>query len=403
MAPASMVQMVQNTIGRNINNLQDLGDVSYELARPILRQITNPEHLRALEFHSPQIADKDAEIWKLFINRDIPNSHDKMAEPKNRASFCYEVYRELKDREEQELKKDQEQLRQAFMQHEMHKEANKSNIIDKVVAPNVRRLPKYADGRPNPLAGKSSTHAPTLRNAKGGQQIIRALRNQTRQAVQQKKHANPRAMGRVPESYIKERAEEMKEEKKKAEMERRLASREVRRKVEGVAGESGNGEEMVEGFKKIGVPSNRREVKEVVRRARARDTTRQAAATPMAIDPPTSTTPASGPITPPARRPTPPKEAYLSPPSNPILSDRGSLRITEPSRAMGLHMATTSPTKTPKGPDPAALERKSGSPIPEVTLNGSEKPNVPVHFQPASTRRPPPSIFAPKPKKQRVV
>ena len=36
-------------VGRNIANLQDLGDVSYDLARPILRQVTNPEQLRSLE------------------------------------------------------------------------------------------------------------------------------------------------------------------------------------------------------------------------------------------------------------------------------------------------------------------------------------------------------------------
>jgi hypothetical protein len=393
MAPASLVQMVQNTIGRNVNNLQDLGDISYDLAHPILRQLTNPEQLRALELNSPQIADKDAEIWKHFINRDIPNWHDKLAEPNSRKSFCYEVYRELKDREEQELEQSQLQLFQAFMQCEMTKEANKANIVDKVVAPKVSRLPKYADGRPNPLAGKSSTYAPSLRNAKSGQQIIQSLRNQTRQAVQQKRRADPKGMimTRVPDSRIKAEAQRIKEQNRHEEIDSRLIGSGIRSRVPGE-------ETSQEILKK------RREVKTAVRRERTKEaTTRQVdATTPMDVSPPASTARASVHSTPSARRPTLPQEAHLSPPSKAILTDRESSGVTGPGRAMGVHMATYWPGKKPVGPDPAALERKSSSPIPDLTLNDNEKPNISAYTPTAATRRPPPSIFAPKPKKQRV-
>lgn len=367
--------MVQNTISRNITNLQDLGDVSYQLARPILKQITNPEHLRQLELVSPQIEANDSEMWIVFIRRDIPTWREHIGELKT-DRITYDVYCELKKRDEQEREQQEEQLRQAFAKADQKKEANKSIILDKAIRDDENHT-YFVGGKFRNLSGrtkdyKAADFAPSLRNAKGGQ-IIKALRKQSHQAMQQKKLSQPfGAKPLAPPPTIHETK----------------GQRSLRMAME------------VESRKKAEV-ERRKEVKKIVRKERAKETNTQSA----------PATPASQPTAHviPNRRPTPPQEAYLSPPPNPNLPQPGdtprkpsppSERST-PSPFRSSVSPFKKPTTPPVGPDPAALERKSGSPIPQLALNEAEKPKVPVYFVPAAARRPV-SIFAPKPKRQRA-
>lgn len=386
--------MVQNTIARNIANLQDLGDVSYELARPILRQVPNPEQLRSLELNSPQIAANDAEIWKSFLNRDIPNWRDKIPQPNNPAFWRYEVYCKLKEREEEERQQQEEQLRQAMMKHDQTKESKKALVLDSVIQEDVKSLPARVDGVANPLARlsnnrRNATYAPALRNAKNGQQIIRALRKQSKQAIQAKSLAKP--FGATPiappnrsqsttQHTAKMTMTMFQSGESKGERSLRLAlEKDKRQKTEA---------------------EQRKKIKEVTRQERAKEGTTKA---PLQTYPPA---PTKAQTTPPPRRPTPPKEAYLTPPPNPHLPQPGDSPRPRPSpesrTASPFKPGTVpfrKPSTPPMGPDPAALERKSSSPIPVITLNDEgEKPKIPVYTLPASCRRPV-SIFAPKVKK----
>lgn len=187
MPAPSLSRMVQNTIARNIANLQDVGDLRYDLVRPLLKQITNPEQLRALELASPQVAENDEELWKSFIVRDIPDCKNKIIQPGLPNTFCYELYRTLKKQEDDAQKQQEDQLRKALQKIDKAKDANKTQILDKVIS-----LPRGVDNpvHRNPTAGGPSLHqrkapAPPSKSTKGPQ-IIQALRNKSRVAVHNK-------------------------------------------------------------------------------------------------------------------------------------------------------------------------------------------------------------------------
>jgi elongin-A len=407
--------MVQNTIGRNIANLQDLGDVSYDLARPILRQVTNPEQLRSLELASPQIAANDAEIWRTFIRRDIPNWRSKIPDPNNISIFCYDVYCKLKDKEQREIEAQENQLRQALTQLDKKKEANKSHLLQKVVQ--LDGLPDHNPNQPNLFASnrRHAAPAPSLRNAKDGTQIIRALRQQSRQAGQPKKFnkpfgATPIALPSTKSTGVTITMTKYKGGESKGERSLRLALEAEQRE-------------------KAMARGSRREVKKIVRKERAQEASDQAKTAPAqpSVPAPTQahtsppaptqahTSPPSAPQAHTPRRPsihstpprtTPPQSAYLSPPPNPHLPRPREMKHTPPRRTPSPFKKSAMPNSTPpQDTSPAELSRtlKSESPVPAITLNDEGKPKIPVYVLPAAQRRGPVSIFAPKAKPRRRV
>ena len=185
MSPPTLISMVQRACARNIPSMQDVGDMSYELVRPILKQIDNPQQLRNIEIASPHIADQDAELWKAFIARDILQWEEKIIEPKNPASW-WKVYRKL-IREEERAKEEQEaQLRATMMGITKQKQENQTQFVPKVIHQDVKSK-AFAYGVPNSRAGSSGQiKTPTLQNAKTGDQVLRALRKQSAVATRQK-------------------------------------------------------------------------------------------------------------------------------------------------------------------------------------------------------------------------
>jgi elongin-A len=76
--------------------IKDIGPVlPYNVARPFLLKLDNPEQLHALEIQSPQIIGHDAEIWLAMIKRDIPNWEARRHKP-NDPKDWWKVYRKLK-------------------------------------------------------------------------------------------------------------------------------------------------------------------------------------------------------------------------------------------------------------------------------------------------------------------
>ncbi|KAK3717991.1 hypothetical protein LTR37_005417 [Vermiconidia calcicola] len=187
--------MAQRACAKNINSLQDVGDMEYALVRPILKRITNPVQLRAIETASPHIADHDSELWKGFIARDIPAWEDKIMEPKNPRSWC-KVYRMLVREEEKAKKAQEENLRATLTGLDQKRESSQANITTKVlpyaagadrqVPTNSRARPVFADGNPNPhVTSSGQPRKPLLKNAKGAD-ILSAIRRQSSQAQREK-------------------------------------------------------------------------------------------------------------------------------------------------------------------------------------------------------------------------
>lgn len=116
--------------------LTDVGDFEYWKIRPVLLRVTSPEQLHEIEEVSPQIRGEDAELWRAFIARDIPDWSRKNYVPKNPLKW-YEVYRKYIKEQNQEIDLDKARLIQAMQGLKKEKEAH---LTEKVK--DTSRLPK---------------------------------------------------------------------------------------------------------------------------------------------------------------------------------------------------------------------------------------------------------------------
>ena len=375
---ASLVTMAQNVIGRNIANLEDLGEIKYDVARPILKQITNPEQLRSLELSSPPIAANDAELWKGFVVRDIPDWKSKNVQSLGFNNWCYELYCKLKEDEENEREQQEEQLRRAMKQMDKKKEGNQSQILHRVVQEDVHRLPEYVDGLKNPLANRSNLRIPTTaspRPAKGGGQIIRALRQQSRQAVQAKSLSTP--FGATTSRFMPTKTTK--------EPDRNPTLPTVKMRMSHYE----NGESRGEKSLRLAIEAEKKEKEESERQKRVEmKKKRREQSVHNAFN-----------------RAAKPESRSLSPPSV-VRRPRIRPASRSPVRPPPARAASPPPQRTSSPfemPDAMAIDNQDGkakSPTPTITLNDEqEKPAIPVFVLPAARRRPV-SIFAPKPRRR---
>ncbi|KAI6812116.1 hypothetical protein KC332_g11808 [Hortaea werneckii] len=187
MPAPTLTSIAQRACVRALPNITDVSDIPYELLRPVLKKIINPAHLREIEQNSPHIGDADAELWRAFIARDIPNWREKMLEPKNPRSWG-KVYRKL-IREEERAKEEQEaQLAAAMSGIKQEKDANRAQYVQKVIPQGSSRGKAFIDGQPNPAAstGWGGIRVPSLKNAKRGPDALAAIRKQSSQAAKDK-------------------------------------------------------------------------------------------------------------------------------------------------------------------------------------------------------------------------
>ncbi|TKA23123.1 hypothetical protein B0A50_07153 [Salinomyces thailandicus] len=185
MPAPSLITVAQRACVKVIPNITDVAETPYELILPVLKRIRNPQQLREIEEKSSHIADADAELWRSFIARDIPNWQDKIVEPKNPRSW-WKVYRKLMREEERAKEEDDAKLAAAMSGAKQEKNANRAQFVSKVlpeVGPGTR--PAFLDGNPNPYYHKQSgiTKVPALKNAKRGTDVLAALKKQSAQAA----------------------------------------------------------------------------------------------------------------------------------------------------------------------------------------------------------------------------
>lgn len=177
--------MAQRACARNIADLHDVGDMSYDLVKPILRKIVHPQQLREIEISSPHIADFDAELWQAFIARDILMWEDKIVEPKNPRSW-WKVYRKLW-KDQQKAQEEQEQkLRATIMGIDKKKAENKTHVVQEVLPERAGRT-FFLDGNlQRGTGGSANIKKPALKNAVRGRDILDAIRKESASARQEK-------------------------------------------------------------------------------------------------------------------------------------------------------------------------------------------------------------------------
>ncbi|KAI4151760.1 MAG: hypothetical protein L6R39_001949 [Caloplaca ligustica] len=159
MPAPSLAWLARQTIIKNISMLTDVGDIPYDLLRPVLLKIENAKQLQTLEEASPQLRGADEEIWISLIKRDIPDANSNMLYPKNPASW-WKVYRKMWRDYQAEADEDAAVLKAAFTTIK----AAKDERSIKVMA-GIPKLPK--------LDGMQYAHAAEYNRIKKPPKVIK--------------------------------------------------------------------------------------------------------------------------------------------------------------------------------------------------------------------------------------
>ncbi|MCJ1368509.1 hypothetical protein MMC16_007653 [Acarospora aff. strigata] len=148
---------------KNIKSITDVGDIPYELIRPVLIKLENPHQLRDLEKASPQLCGADAEIWREFIKRDIPNWETKPHQPKNPKNW-YKVYTKLRAENQAEVDKDADILKAAMDGIKTERAKHTSRVVDARTVPKLPRMGgmRAEGGRSRQSTGGTASSALTF-------------------------------------------------------------------------------------------------------------------------------------------------------------------------------------------------------------------------------------------------
>lgn len=164
----------------------------YEVAYNVLKTIKNPAQLHEIEENCPHIADADAELWKAFIVRDIPNWEEKMIYPKNPRSW-WKVYRKLIREEELIEAAQEEALRKQLIRNTIMKSEQSATYVPQVVSFAATR----DDARNGPEAHlrAAATGSRWSKKPKSGEKIVSAILRQTAEARSIRKPFQPTHAG----------------------------------------------------------------------------------------------------------------------------------------------------------------------------------------------------------------
>ncbi|TVY83640.1 hypothetical protein LSUE1_G003394, partial [Lachnellula suecica] len=204
MPAPSLFESSQRACIKNIRSLTDVGDFEYWKIRTVLQRIDSPEQLHQIELHSPQIRSEDAELWRAFIVRDIPNWASKNYAPKNPLKW-YEVYCKYKKEQRRDIERDEEILRNTMLGIKKHKETMVSKVVDLRTLPKVPKDPRMLANNGGVPLGKRSGVAKLPPNSltwnggsktkmKDGKSVLVRARREAREIGMRSKLATPTSM-----------------------------------------------------------------------------------------------------------------------------------------------------------------------------------------------------------------
>jgi elongin-A len=129
MPVSTLYELARQRLIKNIDMLNDIGDIPFSFLEPVLRHIQNPAQLQELEENCTQIQGETGDIWLRYIKRDVPNWDQKPHQPRDPRNWS-KVYKKLmKDAEKEKL--DQEnQLKQQMKALQADRDVNKTLIMN---------------------------------------------------------------------------------------------------------------------------------------------------------------------------------------------------------------------------------------------------------------------------------
>ncbi|CAD6504199.1 BgTH12-05933 [Blumeria graminis f. sp. triticale] len=217
----SLLSLCRKACIKNVHStaFTDVGDLQYNQISDILSFLRSPEQLHQIEEQSPQIKGLDAELWQKFIAKEVPKWAAKNYAPKNPLKW-YEVYKRYKREQAEEIKRDEETLRETMMGIKKARDNNLSKVVDLGSLPKLPRDPRMlANNGGVPLSRSSfKKETPsTLRFAAAskikmndGQSVLTRARREAKEIAKMGKLSRPThqlSIGRVskaPAAMVKE-------------------------------------------------------------------------------------------------------------------------------------------------------------------------------------------------------
>ncbi|KAF1945852.1 hypothetical protein EJ02DRAFT_26621 [Clathrospora elynae] len=129
MPVSSLFELARQRLIKNIDLLNDVGDLPFSFLEPIIRFIQNPDQLQELEENCTQLLGETGDIWQRFIRRDIHNWDKKPHAPRDPRNWS-KVYRKLKKDMEKEKQADAEALKQQMQALQKDRAQNTTLIVD---------------------------------------------------------------------------------------------------------------------------------------------------------------------------------------------------------------------------------------------------------------------------------
>lgn len=144
---SSLLSLARRACIRNVNSIDSIGDLSYDVAEPILREVTNPKQLRNIEISSPHLVGETSNIWIKFIKRDIPTQKDFAQEPEDPDDW-FDLYEILLSEHQEKEKVAEQWLRDQLSGIQAKRDTNVATSIETKDMPAMdrnNRVRTYAD------------------------------------------------------------------------------------------------------------------------------------------------------------------------------------------------------------------------------------------------------------------
>ena len=124
----TLYELAKQRLIKNIDMLNDIGDIPFSFLEPVLRHIQNPTQLQELEENCPQIQGQTEDIWLRYVRRDVPDWDKKPHRPSDPKNWS-KVYRKLMRDVEKEKLDQENQLKQQMKALQADRDVNKTLIM----------------------------------------------------------------------------------------------------------------------------------------------------------------------------------------------------------------------------------------------------------------------------------
>jgi elongin-A len=182
MSLKSLKELALMACVKNIRDIDNIGFLSYEVARELLIKIDNPAQLRQIELNSPHIEGQTAEIWLKFIERDFPlESKAKAYQPRDPKKW-YKIWEKYKIEHDRALQESEDKLKFALAGLRQDKEKNTSKIVSNKALPRsakmaIRRYTGPREGSSNALTFGGGSRTKTV----NGASVMRKVRREVKE------------------------------------------------------------------------------------------------------------------------------------------------------------------------------------------------------------------------------